>query len=116
MTHGLKLITIFLLIFLSGRLHHWNISAGLHLKWALGIFGRLGWLVDDLTFLLEVLSSVVGVQHLEHLVRCSLVRSFQQHVDVNGEFDGVAGRARSKVVLTGLESISPRVEVHRGHL
>ena len=116
MAHGLKLVTIFVLIFLGGRLHHLNISTRLHLKWSFGVFGMLDRLIDNLTFLLEIVSSVIGVQHLEHLVRCSLVRSFQQHVDIDCEFNGVAGRARSKVVLAGLESIPPRVEVHRRHL
>ena len=46
----------------------------------------------------------------------AFVSRLEEHVDVDGELDGIASRSRSEIVLPSLEAGLPRVEVHGRHL
>ena len=59
---------------------------------------------------------LVEGETLNDILVISGIRGLQQLLDVDREFDRISGRPGSQVVLAGLESLLPGVEVHRGHL
>ena len=79
---------------------------------------------------LELGCEVGFLLFLRHLIKVSLGRLARRRrrfvflvnlghlllLDVDGELDGVRGRARSEVVHTGLQTLLPRVEVQRREL
>ena len=64
----------------------------------------------------QILLFVFLVQTLHHLIRTTLISCLQEHAHVHCEFDCVASRSRSEVVLTSFEAVFPGVEMHHGHL
>ena len=104
----------FCVFFVLSRLHR-GVDRALELLRRGGISGeRVGFLADGARLLAhDVLLVVVSVKAIHYLRHVSLVSCLEQTLDIDRELDGVTGWSRSKVVLARLQSLSPRVKVHR---